>query len=75
MGSSLFHGGHVLSLFAPLIVTTVAQGHSLVLGMALAPLTFLAAAILWWLLPETLRTSSLYKGYSPEPAPPATDRA
>ena len=66
MGTSLFHGGHIVSLAAPLIVATVARSHSLAAGMALAPLTFLVAAILWWSLPETLRSSPLYKGFSAE---------
>jgi MFS family permease len=71
MGTSLFHGGHIVSLAAPLIVATVARSHSLVAGMALAPMTFLAAAILWWTLPETLRSSPLYRGFSAEsPARP-----
>ena len=71
MGSSLFHGGHIISLFAPLLVATIARSYPLVFGMALAPLTFLAAALLWWTLPETLRTSVLYRGFSAE-APEAT---
>lgn len=66
MGSSLFHGGHIISLFAPLLVVTVARSYPLVFGMALAPLTFLVAALLWWSLPETLRTGVLYRGFSAE---------
>ena len=66
MGTALFHGGHIVSLTAPLIVATVARSHSLATGMALAPLTFLVAAILWWSLPETLRSSRLYRGFSAE---------
>ena len=68
MGTSLFHGGHVVSLFAPLIVATVATHSSLVVGMALAPATFLLGALIWWRLPETLRTSRLYRGFSAETA-------
>ena len=66
MGTSLFHGGHLISLLAPLVVATVARSHSLAFGMALAPLTFLAASILWWMLPETLRSSAQYRGFSAE---------
>jgi MFS family permease len=66
MGTALFHGGHVIALIAPLIVATVARSHSLAAGMALAPATFLAASILWWFLPETLRTSRLYRGFNAE---------
>lgn len=65
MGSSLFHGGHIISLFAPLLVTTVAQQQSLVLGMTMAPVTFLLAALVWWRLPETLHSSKRYRGFIP----------
>lgn len=64
MGTALFHGGHIVSLTAPLIVTQVAAHASLPVGMALAPATFLLGAILWSRLPETLRTSPLYRGFS-----------
>ena len=66
MGTSLFHGGHVISLAAPLIVATVARSYSLGVGMALAPLTFLLAALLWWIMPETLKTGLLFRGFDPE---------
>lgn len=68
MGASLFHGGHVISLGAPLIVTTVAAHASLGVGMALAPATFLLGAVVWALLPETLRRSPLYRGFDAEAA-------
>lgn len=66
MGTSLFHGGHIVSLFAPVIVTVVAAHSSLAVGMALAPATFLFGAIIWATLPETLKTGVLYRGFSPE---------
>lgn len=66
MGTSLFHGGHVVSLLAPVIVTIVAARSSLAVGMALAPATFLLGAIIWALLPETLRTGVLYRGFHAE---------
>jgi len=68
MGTSLFHGGHVISLFAPLIVATVARQHPLAVGMALAPVTFVVAALIWWTLPETLQSSRLYRGFRAEAA-------
>ncbi|PXA86555.1 MFS transporter [Nostoc sp. 3335mG] len=64
MGTSLFHGGHVVSLFAPIIVTVIASHYSLVVGMALAPATFLAGALVWACLPETLQVGLLYRGFS-----------
>lgn len=67
MGTSLFHGGHLLSLFAPLIVAGVAARSSLGVGMALAPATFLLGAIIWGKLPETLKTARHYRGFSAEP--------
>jgi dipeptide/tripeptide permease len=68
MGTSLFHGGHVISLAAPYVVATVSQHHTLGVGMALAPFTFVLAAVIWWSLPETLRSSRLYRGFRAEAA-------
>lgn len=66
MGTSLFHGGHVVSLFAPLIVAAVAAHAPLAVGMSLAPVSFLLAAILWATLPETLKTGRTYRGFMPD---------
>lgn len=66
MGTSLFHGGHIISLFAPLLVATLARSHNLTFGMSLAPASFLIAALLWWSLPETLRKSRGYRGFLPD---------
>ena len=68
MGTSLFHGGHIVSLLAPVVVTIVAAHAGLAVGMALAPLTFLLGAMIWATLPETLRTSPLYRGFTSEQA-------
>ena len=64
MGTSLFHGGHIVSVFAPIVVTVVARHFSLAVGMALAPATFLLGAVIWAMLPETLRTGVLYRGFT-----------
>lgn len=66
MGTSLFHGGHIVSLFAPFAVTLVALHFPLAVGMALAPLSFLVAAAIWSRLPETLHSGRRYKGFSPQ---------
>jgi predicted MFS family arabinose efflux permease len=68
MGTSLFHGGHLVSLFAPFLVAFIARAHALALGMALAPATFMVAAMLWWMLPETLTSSAGYRGFDAESA-------
>lgn len=68
MGTSLFHGGHILSLFAPLLVATLARSHDLAFGMSLAPASFIIAGLLWRSLPETLRTSRGYRGFVAEQA-------
>lgn len=65
MGASLFHAGRVFSLFAPVITAQIAEHYSLITGMALAPVAFLLAAGLWYLLPETLPQSRFYRGYRP----------
>ncbi len=66
MGTSLFHGGHIISLFAPLAVTGVAMYAPLAVGMSLAPLSFLIAALIWARLPETLQRGKRYKGFLPD---------
>lgn len=66
MGTSLFHGGHIVSAFAPMVVTAVAVSAPLAFGMALAPLSFVIAALIWARMPETLRTAPRYKGFAPE---------
>ena len=66
MGTSLFHGGHLISLFAPFAVTLVAARFPLAVGMALAPLSFLVAALIWSTLPETLRSGRRYTGFAPQ---------
>lgn len=68
MGASLFHGGLVISLFAPSIVAYIAESYGLVTGMLLAPIAFIVGALLWMMLPETLKSSRHYKGFDPNKA-------
>ncbi|MEG0051147.1 MAG: MFS transporter [Terrisporobacter sp.] len=63
MGASLFHGGRIISLFAPSIVVFVGEIASLQVAMWGAPIIFTAAALIWFTLPETLKTGKMYKGY------------
>ncbi len=65
MGASLFHGGRILSLFAPSIVVAVGNMFSLTTAMWGAPVIFAAAGLLWMTLPETYKKGKLYKGYDP----------
>jgi MFS family permease len=65
-GAALFHGGHVVSMIAPLLVAWSAGRWGLTFAMAWAPIAFGLAAILWFTMPETLRTSPAYKGWDPE---------
>lgn len=65
-GAALFHGGHIISLIAPLIVAWAAAAWGLVFAMTLAPVAFVIAAVLWFTLPETLKTSFTYRGWDPE---------
>ncbi len=65
-GAALFHGGHVISLIAPLIAAEAAVRWGLGVAMTLAPVAFLAAAAVWFSLPETLRTGLTYRGWEPE---------
>ena len=65
MGASLFHGGRIISLFAPSIVVFVGEMTSLQTAMWGAPVIFAIAGIIWLNLPETLKAGKLYKGYDP----------
>lgn len=65
MGASLFHGGRIISLFAPSIVVFVGNMASLQVAMWGAPIIFAVAALIWFTLPETLKTGKMYKGYDP----------
>ncbi len=57
--AALLHGGHILSIVAPLIIAIMAARYGITAGMATAPLMFLAGALIWRTLPETVgRTSS-----------------
>ena len=51
--ASIFNWGRVVSFFAPLITGAVATRFGLTVTMALAGVTFLAAALVWLSLPET----------------------
>ncbi|ONI38398.1 MFS transporter [Candidatus Epulonipiscium fishelsonii] len=69
MGASLFHGGRIISLFAPSMVVAVGNMFSLEVAMWGAPFIFTVAGLLWLTLPETFKKGKLYKGYDPnEPA-------
>lgn len=65
-GVALVHAGHIISMSAPLAIGALAERYGLVFGMALAPIVFLSAGVIWAFLPETLARSPLYRGYSPE---------
>lgn len=52
--AALLHGGHVLSIVAPLIIAVIANRYGIAAGMATAPLMFLAGALIWRTLPETV---------------------
>ena len=64
-GAALFHGGHIISLTAPLLVSWAAASWGLVVGMGFAPIAFLLGAALWTTLPETLRSSAGFRGHDP----------
>ena len=53
--ASIFNWGRIVSLFGALVAGAVAQRFGLPAIMYVGALTFVAAAALWWSLPETLR--------------------
>ncbi|MGL4875317.1 MAG: MFS transporter [Clostridium sp.] len=65
MGASLFHGGRIISLFAPSIVVFIQEKASLEIAMWGAPVIFVVSAIIWLTLPETLKKGKMYRGYDP----------
>lgn len=52
--ASIFNWGRVMSLFGALLAGSIAQNLGLKTIMYIGAATFLAGAILWWSLPETL---------------------
>lgn len=68
-GAALVHGGHVISLVAPLLVSWAAGVWGLTVAMTFGPAVFLAGAALWSTLPETLATAKAFKGWNPEASP------
>lgn len=65
-GAALVHGGHVISLVAPLLVSWAAGVWGLTVAMTFGPAVFLLGVILWSTLPETLATARSFKGWDPE---------
>ena len=53
--ASIFNWGRVISMTAPLITAPLAERFGLAPVMSLASLSFLAAAAIWFKLPETVR--------------------
>ncbi len=52
--ASIFNWGRVISMTAPLITAPLAEAYGLAPVMSLASVSFLAAAAIWFSLPETL---------------------
>ena len=57
--AALLHGGHLISIIAPLIIAVIARRYGIAAGMAMAPLMFLVGALIWRTLPETIVRPSL----------------
>ncbi len=53
--ASIFNWGRVISMMAPLITAPLAEGFGRAPVMSMASVAFLAAAIIWMRLPETVR--------------------
>lgn len=52
--ASIFNWGRVISMTAPLITAPLAEQFGLAPVMSLASVSFLAAAVIWFSLPETV---------------------
>ncbi|WRH76412.1 MAG: MFS transporter [Sphingobium sp.] len=53
--ASIFNWGRVISMMAPLVTAPLAEGFGRAPVMSLASVAFLAAAIIWMRLPETVK--------------------
>ena len=54
-GAALFHGGHIVAMLGPLFVNLFTPRYGLVPTMIVAAPVYLTGALVWLLLPETLR--------------------
>lgn len=54
-GAALFHGGHIVAMLGPLFVNLFTPRYGLVPTMIVAAPVYLIGALVWLLLPETLR--------------------
>ena len=54
--ASIFNWGRVISMTAPLITAPLAERFGLAPVMSLASFSFLAAAAIWFRLPETVQS-------------------
>ncbi|WP_440683052.1 MFS transporter [Cysteiniphilum halobium] len=55
LGASFYHGGRILSFFAPFVLITMVNHLGLPLSMEIGSMSFLIlGALIWFLLPETL---------------------
>ena len=52
--ASIFNWGRIVSLFGALVAGSIAEAFGLKAIMYVGAMTFAAAAVLWWSLPETL---------------------
>jgi hypothetical protein len=58
---AIFHYGRIVSFFAPFVTAWLAGAFGLTVAMMLASGVFLAAALIWRLLPETLPRARAFK--------------
>ena len=57
-GAALFHVGHILALGSPLLAAYAAKVLGLTTAMSFAAILYVLGAILWYLMPETGRTTN-----------------
>ena len=64
MGTSLFQGGHAISLFVALIVASIVASVPQSVSVVFAPVNFFALALIPLRLRETDRTGRRYRGFA-----------
>ncbi|WED21138.1 MFS transporter [Vibrio sp. JC009] len=60
-GAALFHGGRIIGMWAPMVLVFIKDRTDLTTAMWGSPIVWIAAGLLWFSLPETLKGGIFYK--------------
>lgn len=60
-GAALFHGGRIIGMWAPMVLVFIKERTDLTTAMWGSPFIWILAGLLWFTLPETLKTGRFYR--------------